>query len=89
MSYEKTIDKSTVYEGVIVNVRRDKAELVNGNIVGREVVEHPGGVTVIPVEADETVGCVRQVRSPYERCLSSMTSVPSSISCDTIWRRTT
>ena len=67
MSYEKTIDKSTVYEGVIVNVRRDKAELVNGNIVGREVVEHPGGVTVIPVEADETVWCVRQFRYPFGR----------------------
>ena len=35
MSYEKTIEQSTVYEGIIVNVRRDKAELVNGSIVGR------------------------------------------------------
>ena len=74
MSYEKTIDKSTVYEGVIVNVRRDKAELVNGNIVGREVVEHPGGVTVIPVEADETVWCVRQFRYPFGR---EMLEVPA------------
>ena len=74
MSYEKTIDKSTVYEGVIVNVRRDKAELVNGNRVGREVVEHPGGVTVIPVEADETVWCVRQFRYPFGR---EMLEVPA------------
>ena len=76
MSYEKTIDKSTVYEGVIVNVRRDRAELVNGNIVGREVVEHPGGVTVIPVEADETVWCVRQFRYPFGR---EMLEVPAGI----------
>ena len=74
MSYEKTIDKSTVYEGVIVNVRRDKAELVNGNIVGREVVEHPGGVTVIPVEADEPGWCVRQFRYPFGR---EMLEVPA------------
>ena len=72
MSYEKTIDKSTVYEGVIVNVRRDKAELVNGNIVGREVVEHPGGVTVIPVEADETVWCVRQFRYPFQKVVTEL-----------------
>ena len=64
MSYEKTIEQSTVYEGIIVNVRRDKAELVNGSIVGREVVEHPGGVTIIPVDADETVWCVRQTSKP-------------------------
>lgn len=67
MSYEKTIDKSTVYEGVIVRVRRDRAELVNGSIVGREVVEHPGGVSVIPVEDDGTVWCVRQFRYPFGR----------------------
>jgi ADP-ribose pyrophosphatase len=74
MSYEKTIEKNTVYEGVIVNVRRDKAELVNGKVVGREVVEHPGGVTVIPVEPDGTVWCVRQFRYPFGR---EMLEVPA------------
>ena len=74
MSYEKTIEQNTVYEGVIVNVRRDKAELVNGKVVGREVVEHPGGVTVIPVEADGTVWCVRQFRYPFGR---EMLEVPA------------
>ena len=74
MSYEKTIEKNTVYEGVIVNVRRDKAELVNGNVVGREVVEHPGGVTVIPVEPDGTIWCVRQFRYPFGR---EMLEVPA------------
>ena len=74
MSYEKTIEQSTVYEGIIVNVRRDKAELVNGSIVGREVVEHPGGVTIIPVDADETVWCVRQFRYPFGR---EMLEVPA------------
>lgn len=67
MAFEKKIDGNTVYEGVIVNVRRDRAELVNGDIVGREVVEHPGGVTVIPVEEDGTVWCVRQFRYPIGR----------------------
>ena len=74
MSYEKMIEKNTVYEGVIVNVRRDKAELVNGKVVGREVVEHPGGVTVIPVEPDGTVWCVRQFRYPFGR---EMLEVPA------------
>ena len=72
MSYEKTIDKSTVYEGVIVNVRRDKAELVNGNIVGREVVEHPGGVAILPLYRDGTVSIVRQFRYPFRQVVTEL-----------------
>lgn len=64
---EKKIDGKTLYKGIIVNVRRDRAELINGDIVGREVVEHPGGVTIIPVEDDGTVWCVRQFRYPLGR----------------------
>lgn len=67
MAFEKRIDGQTLYEGVIVNVRLDRAELVNGDVVRREVVEHPGGVTVIPVEPDGTVWCVRQFRYPFGR----------------------
>ena len=45
MSYiEKKIDSEEKYRGVIVNVRLDHAELCDGSIVKREVVEHPGGV---------------------------------------------
>ena len=71
MAFEKRIDGHTVFEGVIVNVRKDRAELVNGDIVGREVVEHPGGVTVIPVEDDGTV------------CASGSSAIPSGGRC---WR---
>lgn len=74
MAFEKKIDGKTLYEGVIVNVRLDRAELVNGDIVRREVVEHPGGVTVIPVEEDGTVWCVRQFRYPFQR---EMLEVPA------------
>ena len=74
MAFEKKIDGKTLYEGVIVNVRLDRAELVNGAVVRREVVEHPGGVTVIPVEEDGTVWCVRQFRYPFQR---EMLEVPA------------
>ena len=74
MAFEKRIDGKTLYEGVIVNVHMDRAQLVDGDVVRREVVEHPGGVTVIPVEADETVWCVRQFRYPFGR---EMLEVPA------------
>ena len=67
MSFEKRISGETLYRGVIVNVHMDRAQLEDGSIVRREVVEHPGGVGVIPVEEDGTVWCVRQFRYPFQR----------------------
>lgn len=74
MSLEKRVDGKTVYEGVIVNVHMDRAELADGRIVRREVVEHPGGVAIIPVEPDGTAYCVRQFRYPFGR---EMLEVPA------------
>ena len=64
--YEKPIEKKTVYEGLIVNVRNDIAELQNGKRARREVVEHPGGVCVVAVTGDNKVLMVRQYRYTME-----------------------
>ena len=61
---EKRLCRINRYEGVIVNVNMDRALLPDGKECLREVVEHPGGVCVLPVEADGTVCCVRQFRYP-------------------------
>lgn len=65
--FEKQIKESTVYEGLIVNVRRDVAEIKNGRHVPREVVEHPGGVAIVPMTDDGKILMVRQYRYPMER----------------------
>ena len=62
--FEKTISTTTVYEGRIVRVRNDVAELVTGKHVPREVVEHPGGVGIVPLDGDGNVILVRQFRYP-------------------------
>ena len=64
--YEKQIETNTVYEGIIINVRRDIAELQNGNRSKREVVEHPGGVGIVAVTEEGKVLMVRQYRYPME-----------------------
>ena len=61
---EEMVSQETVYEGVIVNVRRDKARLMDGRITNREVVEHPGGVAVFAMDDQGRVGLVRQYRYP-------------------------
>lgn len=43
---EKTLHKEYLFEGDIIKVRKDKAEMPDGQIVPREVVEHPGGVGI-------------------------------------------
>lgn len=64
--FEKQISTKTVYKGQIVNVRNDIAEIKNGRLVPREVVEHPGGVAIVPVNEHGHVYMVRQYRYPME-----------------------
>lgn len=62
--FEERIDGREMYRGVIVNVRLDRARLDNGNIVNREVVEHPGGVAIFAMDDQDRVAMVRQYRYP-------------------------
>ena len=64
--FEKQIETKTLYEGIIVDIRFDKAELQNGKHVSREVVVHPGGVGIVPLTSDNKVIMVRQYRYPME-----------------------
>ncbi len=43
---EKTVRQETVYDGHIIKVRLDEAELPDGQHAAREVVVHPGGVGI-------------------------------------------
>ena len=67
--FEKKIDGELKYEGVIVNVRLDRAELCDGSVVRREVVEHPGGATILPVDDEGYCYCVRQFRYPFGKLM--------------------
>ncbi len=66
---EKTIRKIYVFKGRVVNVRNDDVQLSNGKIVSREVVEHRGGVGILPITAQGEVLLVKQYRYPYEELL--------------------
>lgn len=66
---EEKIKTINSYRGIIVNTRLDYARLPDGSMALREVVEHPGGVAVLPLEKDGTVWCVRQFRYPFGETL--------------------
>ncbi len=66
---EKTVSSSLIYDGKIVKLFVDKAELENGKTVTREVVKHPGGVCIVPLDEDGNVIFVRQFRYPHQKAL--------------------
>ncbi len=66
---EKTVEKKYIYKGRIINLRSDTAELPNGKQALREVVEHPGGVTVAALTDENELMFVRQFRYPYSEVI--------------------
>ena len=64
---EKTLTKEEIYNGKIIRVRKDTAEMPDGQIVPREVVEHPGGVGIALEDAAGKFFLVTQWRYAQEQ----------------------
>ncbi len=62
---EKTLSSELIYDGKIINVRRDTVELPNGKNAFREVVSHPGGVCIVAIDDEDFVYFVSQFRYPF------------------------
>lgn len=63
---EQTLKSQTIYEGKIVTLKLDEVELPNGRTAKREVVNHPGGVTVAALTDNNELLFVRQYRYPFK-----------------------
>ena len=63
---EKTLKKTTVYDGHIIRVRLDEALSAEGDKVPREVVEHPGGVGIALEDEEGKFFLVTQYRYAQE-----------------------
>ena len=55
---------SVLARGHIVTVRSDSVELPDGEVMTREVVEHPGAVAVLALDDEDRVLMIRQYRHP-------------------------
>lgn len=71
---EKSISSKRIFDGKVINVRVDDVELPDGKISKREIVEHNGGVGVIPVTDDGYVFMVSQYRIAAQ---SMMLEIPA------------
>lgn len=61
---EKTIQKNYIYNGKILNLRKDDISLPNGKPAIREIVEHNGGSCILCQKGD-SVYMVKQFRYAY------------------------
>jgi ADP-ribose pyrophosphatase len=68
---ETWIKSEQKYRGNIISLRVGDVRLDDGNIAKREVVEHSGGVAIVPVRAD-TVVLIKQFRISIEREISEL-----------------
>ncbi len=59
---EKKLRRVNRYEGIVVDLTVDRVLLPDGKESFREVVDHPGGVCVLPVDDEGYAYCVRQYR---------------------------
>ena len=62
---EKQLSFEYKFKGKIINLRVDNALLPNGATATREVVEHNGGICVVPLTDKNEVLMVEQYRYPY------------------------
>ncbi len=63
---EKTLSSKSVFDGRILHITLDEIELPNGKKSKREVVNHPGGVTVAALDEENRLLFVKQFRYPYK-----------------------
>lgn len=62
---ETTKSQEYRFKGRIINLRQDVAILPDGSEANREVVEHNGGVCVLPLTENNEIIFVKQFRYPY------------------------
>ena len=66
---ETFVSSQNIYDGRFFKVRQEEVRLPNGSIALRDIVEHSGGVGVLPLTDRKTVLMVRQYRRPNDEIL--------------------
>ena len=66
---EKTLSTERIYEGAILNLRKDLVTVKDGRTSYREIVEHNGGVIILGVTNEGKIPMIRQYRKPADRIM--------------------
>ena len=71
---EKKLSSNIIFQGRLLDVRKDEVELPNGKTSTREWINHPGAVCCIPILPDGKIALIRQYRYPVQ---SEMIELPA------------
>lgn len=66
---EKTIATERIFEGKVISLQVDDVLLPNGENSKREIVKHPGAVSILPITNEGKIVLVEQYRKALERTL--------------------
>jgi 8-oxo-dGDP phosphatase len=69
LSQRRVVASERVFAGLVWDVRRDEVDLGDGQVVTRDVLDHPGAVGVLALDDEERVLLVRQYRHAARRLL--------------------
>ena len=69
---EDTIKSELIFDGKVVRLFKDIARLEDGQEVSRELIKHPGGVCVVPIDGEGNVYLVKQFRYPFQTVLTEV-----------------
>ncbi|MCR5142030.1 MAG: NUDIX hydrolase [Ruminococcus sp.] len=72
ISEEKQVSREMKFDGKVVKLYLDQVVLDNGMEAFREVIEHPGGVCVLPLDENGDIYMVKQFRYPFMKVLCEL-----------------
>lgn len=67
--FETTVLSEEIYNGKILKLKKDIVTLENGETAVREVIEHNGGVCILPLNDLGEIIFVEQFRYPFKQAL--------------------
>ena len=66
MTQFRKLAEERVYDGSLISVSRGTFEAPDGSTFNRDLVRHPGAVSIVPVDSDRSVLLVRQYRAAID-----------------------
>jgi 8-oxo-dGTP pyrophosphatase MutT (NUDIX family) len=62
----RKVAEERIYDGSLISVGRGTFEGPDGSTFNRDLVRHPGAVSIVPVDSDNSVFMVRQYRAAID-----------------------
>ena len=58
----KRLEKTSIFQGRAINLWLERVKYPDGREVSFEIIDHPGAVSILPIDEDDMVWFVRQFR---------------------------